>query len=305
MLWSKLAISGIIADLVDIELGAVTKVLQIGGFNSTARTTIDYITTTSDSMSVYNSVLSQGKHYAHAVTSATKTYVAGGSAASAVDALLHSNQSRSTISATYGVYGGAYAKYISGNCGYFAGGYTTTFINTVNKLDFSSENISGSSAYLSIPRRFLAGTYSSASMYCFGGTNGSHLATIDGFTYASESTLSSSASLSPAKSAICCASLSSKGLIFEGIAMGTNNYQGNAEQYNYLSSSISTVNSSLTTRAYISCGNNNDFAYISGGVSVAVTYLSFVEKYDIASNSLAFYSSSLTLARRQACGAMH
>lgn len=148
--------------------------------------------------------LSVSKDSGGAGNSSTKGYVIGGTISgdvtAAIEAILYSNDTVSTISSSLQQKVGYQPAYASSNTiAYVSGGAINTSVtntNLIQKLMYSSETTGYASSNLSVAKRGLGGGNSSSNMYIFGGYTNTYVNTIERMSFSNEASSALSATLS-------------------------------------------------------------------------------------------------------------
>jgi len=236
--------------------------------------------------------------------SRTYGYFGGGGFPSALNTIERIDFSNETISspdnnlsqARYSLEGTSSSSY-----GYFGGGRNTelspSYLDTIDRIDFSNETISAPTNNLPQARISLAAVSSSSYGYFGGGSAPSRVATIDRIDFSNETTSAPSNNLPLARTSLAAVSSSSYGYFGGGQAPTESPSRVNTiDRIDFSNETTSPVTATLSQgKNGLAAVSSSSYGYFAGGF--APPYLDTVDRIDFSNETITTPSNNLPEAK--------
>jgi hypothetical protein len=178
--------------------------------------------------------------------------------------------------------------------GYYAGGATPSYINTITRLDFANETVSDPGNNLPTVRIYLAATSSSSYGYFGGGRTPSDTCTITRLDFSSETLSDPGNNLPTARYGLGATSNSSYGY-FGGGLFSPLTYICLVTRLDFSNETVSNPGNNLpTSRAYLGVTSNSSYGYFGGGFT---PYTDIITKLDFVSGTVSNPGNNLPASR--------
>ena len=229
-------------------------------------------------------------------------YYAGGTGSSndEIGAFTFEDNTNFTITAVLSSarYGSAGVN--SDSNGYVLGGYTSTYVSTIDGIQFSDDTAINPAITLSIARRQPCGVNSSSDGYFMGGGTSSYLTTIDGVQFSDDTAINPSAVLSVGRSSLGGVNSSSDGYAGGGQA---GSYSKVIDGIQFSDDTAINPSATLSTARDGVNGNNSttDGYFLGGGSSAIVNVIQFSDD-TVTTPSLTLVTARSALAGFQSGG---
>ena len=178
--------------------------------------------------------------------------------------------------------------------GYYAGGSTPSYINTITRLDFANETVSDPGNNLPTVRIYLAATSSSSYGYFGGGRIPSDTCTITRLDFSNETVSNPGNNLPTARYGLEATSNSSYGY-FGGGLFSPLTYICLVTRLDFSNETVSNPGNNLpTSRAYLGATSNSSYGYFGGGFT---PYTDIITKLDFVSGTVSNPGNNLPASR--------
>ena len=179
--------------------------------------------------------------------------------------------------------------------GYYAGGSTPSYIDTITRLDFANETVSDPGNNLPTVRIYLAATSSSSYGYFGGGRTPSDTCTITRLDFSSETLSDPGNNLPTARYGLGATSDSSYSY-FGGGLFSPLTYICLVTRLDFSNETVSNPGNNLpTSRAYLGATSNSSYGYFGGGFSPP--YINTISRLEFVNGTVSNPGNNLPATR--------
>jgi hypothetical protein len=181
----------------------------------------------------------------------------------------------------------------SGDRGYYAGGFSPPYINTISRLDFTNETISDPGNNLPTARGSSAAVSNNSYGYFGGGRTPSYINTISRLDFTNETLSNPGNNLPTVRYASAGTSSSSYGYYAGG---STPSYINTISRLDFTNETVSNPGNNLPTVRYASAGtSSSSYGYFGGGFSPP--YINTISRLDFTNETVSNPGNNLPTSR--------